>query len=324
MPSAKRFRRSAQSAFARSVAAGASILPLPAARALGRALGYAANVVAPATVRRSREHLALSLGTTRSEREIRRIARAVLPTVGASLCELLVLQRRGIDRIARSGEVDGLDEFRRRVEEGRAGGRGIIGVSGHFGSWDLTAAFFSWCCDGEAICVARRYEHEGYQRLIDGVRSRLGVRIRSQEESLAPVLKLIRQGGALGLLPDQDFKQLRDGIFVDFLGRPAYTTTLPAELALRTGASLIVATTHREGGRLRVESSELALPERFSGSADPVRALTEWWSRELENRIRARPAQWVWLHRRWRTTPDRLEYRAQRRREREARRHPAT
>jgi KDO2-lipid IV(A) lauroyltransferase len=170
------------------------------------------------------------------------------------------------------------------------------------------------------MCVARRYEHAGYQTILDRIRARLGVRARAQEESLVPVLRMLREGGALGLLPDQDFKQLHDGIFVDFLGRPAYTTTLPAQLALRTGAPLIVATTHREGDRLVVHSSELADPERFRRSRDPVRALTEWWSRELEARIRSHPSQWVWLHRRWRTTPDRLSYRAERRKEREVRR----
>jgi len=321
--SKKWLRRTAQSSAAGVVLGVVSILPLPAARALGRAMGRIGNLVSPSSVRRAREHLAISLGATRSERAIRRIASSVLPTLCAQICELLVLQRRGLARILATVEIEGLEEFRRKVEAGLARGHGMIGVSGHYGHWDLTAALFTWCCRGDAICVARRYEHEGYQRLIDGVRRRLGVQLRSQEESLAPVLRLLLRGGALGLLPDQDFKQIHDGIFVEFLGRPAYTTTLPAELALRTGAALIVATTHREGDRLIVRSSELALPESFRAHPDPVRTLTEWWSGELEGRIRAHPAQWVWLHRRWRTTPDRLEYRALRRREREARRRPA-
>jgi len=311
-----------QSAVARCIVAVVSALPPAAARCLGRLLGRLGNLVSPSSVRRAREHLFLSLGATRSERAIRRIASSVLPTLCAQICELLVFQRRGLDRVLASVEIEGLGEFRRRCEEALARGHGLIGVSGHFGHWDLTAALFTACCRGEAVCVARRYEHEGYQRLIERLRSRLGIRVRSQEESLAPVLKLLKRGGSLGLLPDQDFKQLRDGIFVEFLGRPAYTTTLPAELALRTGAPIIVATTHRDGDRIRVDSSPMASPEEFRLLPDPTRALTEWWSRELERRIRAHPEQWVWLHRRWRTTPDRLEYRALRRREREARRRP--
>jgi lauroyl/myristoyl acyltransferase len=321
--SAKWVRRTAQSTIARCIVALVSHLPLGGARWLGRALGRVANLVSPASVRRAREHLSLSLGATRSERSIRKISVSVLPTLCSQLCEILVLQRRGIERTLATVEIEGLDEFRRTCEAGLARGRGLIGVSAHYGNWELGAALFTRCCEGDAICVARRYEHEGYQLLLERLRGRLGVRVRSQEESLAPVLRLLKRGGALGLLPDQDFKQLHDGIFVEFLGRPAYTTTLPAELALRTGAAIVVATTHREGGRIRVDPSPLADPEEFRRLQDPVRALTEWWSRELERRIRAHPEQWVWLHRRWRTTPDRLGYRALRRREREARRRPA-
>jgi len=74
---------------------------------------------------------------------------------------------------------------------------------------------------------------------------------------------------------------------VDELARAGDPFSVETYLALRTGASLIVATTHREGDRLVVSSSELADPETFRAAPDPVRALTEWWSRELDRRIRA-------------------------------------
>ncbi len=315
----KRLRRSLQSGTASALVAALSRLPLPVARAIGTGIGRIGNWVSPASRQRTREHLAAAFDATRSELALRRIARANLPTLASQVCELLVFQRWGIERTLAEVEFEGLERFETLIENALAGGRGMIGVSAHFGHWELTAALFSRACGGNALCIARRYEHEGYQRILETIRRRIGIRVQYQEDSLTPVIRLLRRGGALGVLPDQDYKQLQDGIFVDFLGRPAYTTTAPAELALRTGAPLLVATLHRAGDRIRIQISEPADLDRCRRAQDPVRALTEWWSREIERRIRSDPTQWVWLHRRWRTTPDRLEYRASRRRDREFR-----
>ena len=321
----KRVRRSVQSLLARSAVGSISRLPLPAARVTGRVLGTLGSWLSPTSRRRTLEHLDFSLGESVSERDLKRIARRNLPTLGAQVCESLVYARAGAERTFSTIEIEGLSHFRKMIAKGRASGRGIVGVSGHFGHWELIAGLISSVCDGEALCVARRYEVEGYQEVLEGVRRRLGVQVVYQDDSLVPIVRQLKRGGFLGLLPDQDFKNLADGIFVDFLGRPAYTTTTPAELALRTGAFLFVATLHREGDRLIVRASDLLDPRDVAESAerdgfDPVRRLTEWWSGELEARIRARPEQWVWLHRRWRTTPDRLVYRSHRRKEREQKR----
>lgn len=316
----KQIRRAVQSAIARIVVGLLTPLPAPLARRFGRSLGRLAWWLSPLSRKRTREHLALSFGETRSPVEIERIARANLPTLGGPVAEAAGIAARGIPETLRIDPIEGYEAFVSAVTEARESGAGLIGCGGHFGCWELTAALFSHAAEGDALCVARRYEVGGYQSVIEGLRRRLGVRVIYQEDSLRPIVRHLRQGGVLGLLPDQDFKNLQDGIFVDFLGRPAYTTTTPAQLALRTGARLLVATVHRQDGQLRLETSPVRDPEEFRGEVDPVRAITEWWSRTLEARIRAAPEQWVWLHRRWRTTPDRLIYRSYRRKEREEKR----
>lgn len=316
MPSTpKQIRRAVQSGLARAAVVGLSRLPLPLARSIGRTLGRLAYRISRTSRRRIREQLGLAFGATRSDVAIARTARAVLPSLGAQLAEVPGLARGGIDAVIARERIEGLERMREELAAGLAPGRGLVGISGHFGHWELTAALFSRLGEVPTVCVARRYEHEGYQRILEDIRARLGVRVVHQEDSMIPVVRTLRSGGCLGLLPDQDFKQLHDGIFVPFLGRPAYTTVTPAELAIRTGAGLVVATVHRERGRLVAEASRAPI-DALRESSDPIRAITEWWSRELERRVRAHPEQWVWLHRRWRTTPDRLEYRAIRRQER--------
>ena len=316
----KQIRRAVQSTIARVVVALLAPLPAPLARRVGRGLGRIAWLISPLSRRRTREHLSLAFGETRSAVAIERIARANLPALGAPVAEAVGIAARGIPATLSRDPIDGYDKFVQAVAEARQSGRGLIGIGGHFGSWELLAGLFSHATEGDALCVARRYEVEGYQTVLEGMRHRLGVRVVYQEDSLMPIVRHLRQGGVLGLLPDQDFKNLQDGIFVDFLGRPAYTTTTPAQIALRTGASIFVATLHRRDGTLVLDASPVRHPDEFRGEEDPVRAITAWWSKCLEQRIRAAPEQWVWLHRRWRTTPDRLVYRSYRRKEREEKR----
>ncbi len=303
---------------------GVSRLPLAGARRFGRTLGHLGTLLSPNSLRCIEDQLEYSFGSTRSEATRRRIARSVLPDLGEQLCEFLVQSRWGLDRLLASIELTGLDQLSRAVVQGIERGKGLIAIGGHFGSWELSAALLNHLTPGDLYCVARRYDHEGYQKILESLRRGFGTRMIYQEDSLLPILRVLRRGGCLGLLPDQDFKQLHEGIFVNFLGRPAYTTTTPAELALRTGAAMLVLTCHREGPRMVVKSSPLVSAEDFSADPNPVASITRWWSGEIEKRIRERPSQWVWLHRRWRTTPDRLEYRALRRQERERKRRRET
>jgi len=317
MATRKSLRRGIQVALASLAVGLLSRCPPAVARRLGSGLGTLARLLSPGVTRTMRAHLDASWGTALSPRALHHIARRVLPSLVATICESVSIARRGVDATLARTPIDGLEAFEARV---RAGPRGVIVVGAHYGHWELLGGILARAKGGDALCIARRYEVEGYERIVGALRQGLGVRTLAQEDSLLPVIRTLRRGGALGLLPDQDFKNLADGVFVDFLGRPAYTTIAPAELSLRTGAPIVVATLRREGARMVLESGAPIEPSRFASHAEPARAITECWSRELSDHIRRGPHLWVWMHRRWRTTPERLHYRSLRRKEREEKR----
>jgi len=110
-------------------------------------------------------------------------------------------------------------------------------------------------------------------------------------------LRHLAEGEALGLLVDQ---KLNEGLELPFLGQPARTTSAPAEFALRFRCPVIPAHAERIGPcRFRVVlEPPLPLPQSGDRAAD-VRALTMALNARIEAWIRARPQEWLWLHRRF-------------------------
>ncbi|MFN8693183.1 MAG: lysophospholipid acyltransferase family protein, partial [Holosporales bacterium] len=101
-----------------------------------------------------------------------------------------------------------------------------------------------------------------------------------------------------GMLVDQ---RLSEGIRVPFLGLDAATTTTPAELALRYGAQLIPAYARRDAdGGITVVVEQPLSRDDVPEEQDGVLWLTTALNERISGWIRAYPAQWLWLHRRWR------------------------
>jgi KDO2-lipid IV(A) lauroyltransferase len=93
-----------------------------------------------------------------------------------------------------------------------------------------------------------------------------------------------------------------DGIFVDFFGRPACTTSGLALLALHTSAPVLpVFTTRMPDGKYLMEiRAEVAIRNTGNRDAD-VRENTQAFTRIIEEHIRKYPEQWFWMHQRWKT-----------------------
>ncbi len=110
-------------------------------------------------------------------------------------------------------------------------------------------------------------------------------------------LRHLSQGGLLGMLVDQ---KMNDGIAVPFFGRPAMTAPAAAAYALRFRCKLLPVHAERLGpARMRVViGAPVALPDTGNRQAD-IATLTAVLNQHIEAWIRARPGEWLWLHRRW-------------------------
>ena len=146
--------------------------------------------------------------------------------------------------------------------------------------------------------VARALEETGLNELLLGFRRRFGTATleRGAPGAARRLLRVLRAGGSLGMLIDQDTRV--EGVWVPFFGRPAFTPVGAAKIALRQGAAVVPAFIERlaDGTHLARFHPPLDLP------ADEVEA-TALMTRAIEEQIRRVPEQWVWMHRRWRRQP---------------------
>jgi Kdo2-lipid IVA lauroyltransferase/acyltransferase len=178
-------------------------------------------------------------------------------------------------------------------------GNGIVLITAHLGNWELLPRFLSH----HGITpnsVARRIKIPSFHRFVEKRRLECGGRLLYRSESMKNIIKLLRSGQSLGLLPDQDIQGL-DGIFVDFFGQPAFTPTSPVVLAAMTGAPLVPIFCIRQGLRYKIQIGTPIRVEKEARKNDQLRYYTEMWSALFEEKIRQHPEQWVLMHNRWRT-----------------------
>ena len=289
-----RLRYGALAGAVRFLGAGFGLLPWRLCQRLGRGLGSLGWRVSRRDRRRALDHLALAFPDLHSK-DLQRLGRDCFRHHGTSLAECLHLLSRDCAAVGRWVEVEGWEE----VERLRAAERPILILTGHCGNWELLAAAINCRGLGMAV-VARLLDEPDLQKMLAGLRERFGTPTiaRGSEGAARQLLNTLRRGGALGMLIDQDTKV--DGVWVPFFGRLAFTPVGAAKIALRQKTAVIPVFIERlENGHHRVTfHPSLDLPE------DATEA-TALMTAKIEEQVRKRPEQWVWMHRRWRRQPPR-------------------
>ncbi len=314
----KRWRRRQTAKLLKLLIPVVGLLPFRLSRPLGKTLGAVVWWVSPTLRRRVLGQMELALGEISTVSDRRRWGRRCSAHFATFFLEAAIFQRLGWSGMLRTIPIKGWDEAFRQSETLREAGRGLIWIVPHLGNWEVVGAFGSHFWE-ETACVAKRYRVEGYQQIAEDSRRRLGLNVVYQDGSIRELFRVLRQGGVIGLLPDVDAHRL-PGIFVEFLGRQAYTVESPAKLALQSGTPLMVAACVREGRGFRFVHGPPIRPEEFrpaagsgkSGSQAAAKRLTRAWLEDVEDVVRRFPDQWVWMHRRWHSTPDSVERRRQR------------
>jgi KDO2-lipid IV(A) lauroyltransferase len=153
------------------------------------------------------------------------------------------------------------------------------------------------------FAVARRLDNPHLDRFLTRFRSGTGQTILDKNADYDRILSVLRGGGAIGMVADQDAGPR--GQFVDFFGRPASTFKSIALLALEYDAVLAVVGAPKVGEpmRYRIATEAVILPEEYAGRTDAVKAITQRFTAALERIVRRAPEQYFWVHRRWKHQP---------------------
>ena len=274
-------------------------LPRGLALFLGRCLGEVAFIMISRQRENTLRHLRLAFGDEKTPGEIRKIARGVFRHGAETAVDVLRLSRlrgRPIEKIVETGNA--FDVYRGLLQEGK----GLISVTAHMGNWELLAGVFG-LSGFEGAVIARRVYYEPYNRWIVNLRRSAGVETIYREQAARGIFETLRRNQVIGLLPDQDIAS-QEGVFVKFLGRPAYTPVAPVKIALLTGAPLLPNFLLREKrGRYRLLLGEVIRPRIETTREDALQKYTEAWMKQFEAVIRRWPDQWMWMHNRWKTQP---------------------
>ena len=272
-----------------------ALLPMTLALKAGELLGFVVYVlwgsrrrIAIGNVEKAVEAGGLSIDVSPSQ-----IVRKSLMNLGRSLAEIVKIYFGLGRQLIESIEVVGFDNYLRAKEKGK----GILFITGHCGNWELTALGFGVRVAPVAV-IARAQNNPYLNRLVEKARSRYGNRIIYKQGALMAVLSVLRDNGIVGILMDQAVLP-EEGFIVDFLGRGAWTTKIPALIARKRGAAVIPAFIHREGGRyIGTIYPEVALSQEKVEEKALIED-TKKISSYIENYIREHPTEWLWIHRRW-------------------------
>jgi KDO2-lipid IV(A) lauroyltransferase len=274
-----------------------SLLPRRQALALGRSLG---RLVADL----DRRHVAIALDNLRrafphwDESRLRRTAHGVYAHFGQVLLDVLRLERRSRQEVLSTVEFVGLEHVLPLMEARR----GILFATAHIGNWEIHGIAHSLRYRPISV-IARALDNPLLDARLCAVRRMGGNTVLYKQKALQGVMRAIRAGEGVAILVDQNVQE-KDGIFVEFFGRPAATTTVAAAVVVKTGCALVPVHTEirRDGGyRLYYDAPLESRPAGERGAE--VARLTQELSWTIEGWVRATPEQWLWMHRRWKTQP---------------------
>ena len=229
----------------------------------------------------------------------RRVIRGMVRQIGWMAGEFSQFPKYTRENIGRIVVVDGFENF----DAARRRGKGVLFLTGHMSAWEL--APFAQALYGYPLhFLVRPIGNRRVDALINAYRCGSGNRPIEKNKSARAILKVLADGGTVGVLADHN-TDIEESVFVEFFGVSASTTSGLARLALHTNAAVVPGFLSWDEGRrkyrLRFEPA-VELLRTTNEEADVVEN-TQRFSRVIEDFVRAHPGQWLWVHRRWKTRP---------------------
>ena len=270
-------------------------LPLIVIYRLGQALGFLGWLLAVPYRRLVRANLTIAYGGRKTPDEIRRLTRQHFLTLGANLLSSIKTVRFDAAGIHEVCPVEGIEHAINALDQGK----GIVMVLSHMGNWELYAPLCQVLPQYQWSCIYQPLGNKYIEAYVQQARSRATTMFNRKNGFNAPTA-FLRAGGAVGVLIDQHAGDR--GTWTPFFGRMASTSTLAGLLARRTEALLVPMAVQTVGpGRWKLVITPPVSRVEADGTPTDVEELTARLNQQLEHQIDAAPADWFWVHNRWKT-----------------------
>jgi KDO2-lipid IV(A) lauroyltransferase len=206
--------------------------------------------ILPKEKKKTLSHLRMAFRQEKSEKELEQIGQAVFENYGKTVCELAMIDKlipRFEELVTRSGY-----EY---LDKAVADKKGVIITVAHFGNWEIMGGFYAHR-NYPVHAIGRKIYYEKYDRLLVETRKKLRMNFFYRDNSSKDILRVLKKGEIICLVVDQDVETV-EGVFVNFFGKPAATTTLTALLHFRLGSPIVGAYIYRSDGKLRIRFEKI-------------------------------------------------------------------
>ena len=288
----------------------AQLLPLRVLYTVGATLGHLFYLLAARRRAIALDNLRQAYRGTIAEAKLRALARQSFSSFFFTAMEFIKMRLF----LPKSANTDDLRTYPQAIRDLFTKARrihdeahGCIFVTPHLGNWELLPPVSSMVGISLAV-VVRPLDNPFLERMLYANRAANGQVIIPKRNAFFALQKLLQEGKSIGMLPDQSTKK---GILVEFMGRKAMTTPIPAVLAITHQRPVVVVACCRgsssSGFEGFVSDPIWPTPDYASEKAEIFR-ITEAMQREMETMIRRHPEQYLWMHDRWKAYRTRKQF----------------
>jgi len=284
---------------ARTVIGCIQALPLRLVACLGRAGGAVVYLFDGRHRRMAQSNLEKCFGPEKSAREIQALARENFRRIGENFACAAKTAAMTLEQLRPYVEFVAPLQILSPPEGAQA--RSIVAAIGHFGNFELYARFGQFAPSYRCATTYRGLRQASIDRLLQSLRAKSGCLFFERRFDAAALKTFMNQRSViLGLLADQHAGD--HGLRLPFLGRDCSTSAAPAVFALRYDCSLYTGICYRVGlAKWRIEGGE-EIPTRENGQPRSTTAIMSDVNRAFEAAVRRDPANWFWVHNRWKAS----------------------
>lgn len=241
-----------------------------------------------------RQNLGFAFDAPLEEREIQNISKACYNNAAIAFSQVIENHALILEDLKQRVTFTHLDIVQHALQDKRP----IIFVTAHYGNWEIAGAAISNFITPITV-IYRKLNNPYFDRYLYESRLKAGINTVEKSGAVRAIAKLLKSGKAVTLLTDQNTDK-RDGVAVNFFGKPVHQTTTPAFLARKYNAIIIpLYTTTEDFEHYTITFSEAIEVARTDDTDADILEATQKQALLHEKAIRERPDLWFWCHRRW-------------------------
>ncbi len=299
MSSSKRIKNDFIYAALRFIMAIVEMLPRDLALKFATMLGEIVAMLDGKERRLAEANLRRAYGDTWSEEKINLVARECFVQMARNAADVIRSTRWDENDLRDLIDVEGVEHFDRAMQRGK----GVVGVTGHIGNFELSAAWFAAVKKTPISVIGRRLYDERLDTLVVENREKFGMEVIPSDASAKKVYTVLKSGRMLGVLMDLDSSRVT-GYFVPFFGHPAKTAAGPMYIGRKTGSPVVpLALFRTQDDRYLLKILPAFDIPVTDNKEEDVKSALLMCNKALEQLINFDPTQWAWIHNRWKSKP---------------------